>query len=98
MKPTMATVKSFIKKNDGKLFINCKSSFDGMVDCVMPCEDGGFKPVQKDERGFYENTKGISGAWFVRNSQDFIKTYDADKFKGFKISNCCGSFILAVNL
>lgn len=33
-KITKSTFKSFIRKNDGKLFIQCVSSFDGMTDCV----------------------------------------------------------------
>ena len=33
-KATIATLKSFIKKNQGKLYIKKKSSFDGMTDCA----------------------------------------------------------------
>ena len=43
---TLATVKSFMKKNEGKLFVKAKSSFDGMVDCVMPIEGSSFKQAQ----------------------------------------------------
>ena len=96
MKTTLATIKSFVRKNEGNLFINCKSSFDGMVDCVMPV-NGGFAKATKDNDSFYNaHTLGIKGTWFVGGSRDYFREYDADGMKGFEISNCCGHFILAV--
>lgn len=47
-KITKATVKSFIKKNEGNLYIRVKSSFDGMTDCVQQLE-GGFRETKKPE-------------------------------------------------
>jgi len=46
---TLATFKSFMKKNEGKLFIQCISSFDGMTDCVeyAPKSARVFKPIEK---------------------------------------------------
>ena len=61
-KATMATVKLFIRKNAGNLFITTHSKFDGMVDCVMPCEDSQFHPVKYaiDVGGYCaERTLGI---------------------------------------
>lgn len=93
-KITLATVKSFINKNNGNIYINVTSSFDGMQDCVMPCQDGFIKA--QNESGNSENTYGIAGAWFVGQSRDRFEAHDCETFTGFKVSNACGSFVLAV--
>ena len=92
---TLATIKSFIKKNKNTLHINCRSSFDGMVDCVMPCSNGTFSPIQETEDNI-RNSLGIAGAWFVTRSRDYFEVFDANGFTGYEITNCCGSFTLAV--
>ena len=72
--PTLATIKSFIRKNPA-LYIKNLSNFDGMVDCVMPCDDQGFRPVSAPEQGYnHENKLGIRGAWFVFGGRDRIYT------------------------
>lgn len=91
----MATIKSWVKKSSGKIYIKNESSFDGMVDCVMPVRDSSFQLANNTERNI-ENTLGINGAWFVRQSDDFLKEYENDVYKGYSVSNCCGSFILAI--
>ena len=91
-KITKATIKSFIKKNEGKLFIKKLSSFDGMQDCVMPDNDS-FSQVQKT-RFHIPHTLGIKKAWFVGG--EHYTEYKDDTFAGYKVYNCCGSFILAV--
>lgn len=92
---TLATVKSFIKKNEGKLFVNPKSHFDGMVDCVMPNENSGFKPAQPSYTP-RENNFNMQGVWFVFGGGDSYTPYDDGKFQGFDVYNCCGNFIIAV--
>lgn len=49
-KITKATFKSFVKKNEGKAFIQFVGSFDGMSDCVeyTPAAQRKFVPLQKD--------------------------------------------------
>ena len=97
--PTMATIKSFIKKNDGKLFIKNLSDFDGMVDCVMPCNDKGFRVATKPEQGRnHENCLNIRGAWFVLGGGDRVYEFSDGQFEGFEIYNCCGNFILAIEV
>lgn len=103
-KITMATVKSFVKHSD-KLFVEKKSRFDGMVDCVMSCEDSELKEISK------EDALGSNGAWVVGSSRDYFnykemelpKTFintsgkliqESVKYVGIKISNSCGSAIL----
>jgi len=94
-KATMATVKSFIRKNEGRIYIDVKSSFDGMSDCVEQHKDRGFFLAHKADSNHGHNF-GIQGAWFVGSSRDSItrieKDIDADLAEGFHIYNCCGSF------
>ena len=101
-KATMATVKSFLKKNKGKIFINRTSKFDGMFDLVMPCVGENFTLAVEDgysiEDALYRRTLGISGAWFVGGSRDSIMPFERNGFRGFQIFNSCGSFDLAVKI
>lgn len=93
-KTTMATIKSFIKreKSAGRLFINVKSSFDGMIDCVALCNNG-FTPITSIKECIHN--QGIAGAWLVGSGRDYFEDYSDETFIGYRISNCCGSFILA---
>lgn len=95
-KITLATIKSFTRrqKRAGNLHINLLSSFDGMVDCVMPLQDG-FQPVEYTDKPS-NNNLGVSGAWVVGQSRDSFEEYADEKCIGYKIYNCCGSFILAM--
>lgn len=97
-KTTRATIKSFIKKNKAALFIKYKSNFDGMTDCVMPTGQNSFEAAQ-DTTSHIDNTLGIKGAWFVGGaggSKDWFKPFNVDGFTGYSVSNCCGSFVIAV--
>lgn len=98
-KITRSTIKSFINREmkNGNLYINNKSSFDVMVDCVMPIE-GGFTKVEPCTRHENANkyTLGIKGAWFVGSSRDYFTPWADDNFIGYEVYNCCGSFILAM--
>ena len=99
-KITLATVKSFVKKNSENLFINVESKFCGMNDCVMP-ERNGFTKTQPSRQGVFvgsvDHTLGIDGAWFVGSSRDYFRPFENDNLKGYEIYNCCGSFTLAVS-
>lgn len=92
-KITLATIKSFIKKNRNGLFINVKSDFNGMTDCVEDVK-GGFKKITPSTNENKYNL-GISGAWFVGGSRDYFTAYSDDFMVGYEIYNSCGSFILA---
>ncbi len=95
-KPTMTTVKSFVKKNQGNLFINIKSSFNGMVDGCDYHKGSQFQKAEHKESNF-DNTLGINGAWFVRGrSGDLITPFDNGEYVGFDIYNCCGTFVIAI--
>jgi hypothetical protein len=92
-KITRATLKSFLKKNDGKIYIELKSSFDGMTDCVMPCDCGipGLLPAERDTE-FSENRLGYKHIWLVGHSNDYFSPFENNIFYGIRVSNCCGSF------
>ncbi len=92
-KITLATIKSFIKKTPD-LHISIQSHFDGMQDCVTSSIDKSFALAQRDAK-FIENTMGIHGAWFVKGSRDYFSEYKDDKFFGYTVSNCCGTFVIA---
>jgi len=94
MKTTKSTIKSFINKNIDNLFINVKSSFDGMTDCCESLHEG-FKKVSKSDS--YERWNlGIEDAWFVGQSRDYFTSYETDTLTGYEVSNCCGHFIIAI--
>ena len=96
-KVTLATVKSFIRKNRPNLLIRCKSRFDGMIDGLSSDCDSGFSPAKSDPAAFYQDrTQGIAGAWFVGQSRDYFSAYSKDGLVGYEVYNACGSFILAV--
>ena len=94
-KITLATVKSFLKKNEGKIYISQKSDFDGMQDCVVPVRDKSFTLAQAPSNPM-KNNLGIRGAWFVFGSADSFSLYDDGEYYGFDVYNCCGNFIVAI--
>jgi hypothetical protein len=97
-KITLATVKSFIKNNRKALYINVKSSFDGMTDGIERRNEG-FVPATTDtDPHTQEHSLGIKGAWFVGSSRDYFTAYDSigGDMTGIEVSNSCGSFVLAV--
>jgi hypothetical protein len=99
-KPTLATLKSFIRKNEANLMIRCDRSFDGMTDCVEMSENPQFRSLVKlNNDSQSEHSLGFghgSGVWLVGGSRDYIKSYSENGMTGFEVYNCCGSFVLAV--
>ena len=93
---TLATLKSFVKNNESKLYLNIRSDFDGMIDGMRYLNDG-FKPAEKDSDPDHHNL-GIRGLWLVCSSRDYFRPYDDGKFKGIEISNCCQHSFLAIKL
>ena len=93
-KITKATFKSFLRKNTENLFIQCRSSFDGMYDSVMPVDNPQFVPAIKADR-FHENNCGVEGVWLVGQSGNSFHKYEKDGYSGIAVHNCCGSFIVA---
>lgn len=98
-KITLATIKTFIAREakNGNLYIKRQSSFDGMQDMVASIDNPEFKKVSIDPKYYaQENTFGIPGAWFVKQSRDYFTPFSDQNFIGYEISNCCGSFVVAM--
>ena len=98
MKPTRATVKKFVKTWNGNLLISTKSSFDGMTDCVQQCPDRGFTSIRAPLNSHPEHDLGIAGFWFVGGGRDYIENLKLPGYLGYSVSNCCGSFEIAVRM
>lgn len=94
---TKSTFKAFLKKNQGKLLINKRSQFDGMIDGVEYNRDSKFVPCVPAEH-VCDNNLGIQGVWLVNGSRDSFTAYDDGVFQGIYVYNCCGSFIVAVKV
>ena len=104
----MATIKSFIRKNEGNLFIKRESSFDGNTDGIETNHNAAYRPLVKVARdparpfvSTTDNTLGYgvgSGVWIVGDSRDYFKPISEDGFEGYEVYNCCGSFVIAVKL
>ena len=88
-KITLATLKSFIRKNADSLFCKTRSRFDGMTDSIEQVEDffGRVSP---------EKAIGLQGVYIVGSSRDRFRHFEDESFVGIEVSNCCGRGILAV--
>ena len=72
------------------------SRFDGMVDCVMPNSEANFSKVDPTKLDFSKPDFGLEGFWHVGQSSDYFEFFQENNMTGFKVSNCCGSSILAI--
>ena len=94
-KATIATVKSFIKKNRAALLVRVGSRFDPMTDCVQSASGATFAPAS-DSIHPCENNAGVSGVWFVGRSRDYVQRFQSGAIIGFEVSNSCGHWVVAV--
>lgn len=92
---TIATVKSFIKKNIDNLMIDVRSTFNGCTDSVEQCSKGFNKAIKTEEH--IDHTQGVEGAWFVGSSRDYFKPFETETMIGYEVTNSCGRFVIAVN-
>jgi hypothetical protein len=93
-KITLATVKSFIKKNSTNLYLMRHHKFDGSYDGIRfdpnpAFEQVNYNPVSDAHR------LGIDGAWFTFGGNHFTP-YDDGVYTGFDVYNCCGNFVIAI--
>lgn len=95
-KITLATLKSFAKRNENKIFSKEKSSFSGMTDCVESVNGNwkNSKITESNENQFYQT--GISGIYTVGRSCDYFTIYEDNIYFGIEVYNCCGTTILAI--
>lgn len=99
-KVTRSTLKSFLKKNAGNLYVSEHSRFDGMTDCVERSESKFRRAVNQVFDPKQEYTLGISGIWTVGQSRDsFTAVTVVDQtgtYEGIYCYNCCGSWTVAI--
>jgi|WetSurMetagenome_2_1015567.scaffolds.fasta_scaffold264270_2 hypothetical protein len=93
-KITRATFKSFVKKNNEKLFIKIKGKFDSQYDCINERANCDFKKTETTQK-YLKNSLGVNGVWLVGGS-DYFTHYEDKGFTGIEVDNCCGNFILAI--
>ena len=93
-KITKATFKSFVRRNRDNLLISNKSDYSAMDDCVMPCS-GKFRVAEKSDRDA-DCSLGINGIWLVNGSRDWFTAFETEEMIGIEVSNCCGSFTVAI--
>ena len=92
-KITKATFKAFLRRNESKLLIKVGSNFDPSYDCVMPVADGFSAPREANYP--CENNLGLAGVWLVGGTRNYFTEYIKDGLVGIRVSNCCGSFVVA---
>jgi hypothetical protein len=91
-KITKATFKAFLRKN-APVLLKVGSTFDPMVDGVRPV-GGGFEVARKSEY-VSEHNQGLAGVWIVQGPRNYFSEYIKDGLVGIRVSNCCGSFVVA---
>ena len=102
MKTTKATIKSFIRKNSENLYINVKSSFDGMTD---GCEsrNGGFVKATMDNSN-KNNTLGVRGVrkkgekFMDEGVCNYCYMLFTHGFQGMKCNNCKKEFFISLDI
>lgn len=96
-KITRATFKSFVNKNRDKLLAKVNSSFDGMTDGIVYVKDAEYAPAKKANVDYAnENNLGFSAIWLVGSSRDYFTLIDNEKYFGYSVYNCCGSFEVVI--
>ena len=90
-KTTLATVKSFIRKNTEQLHIKKIKVHDSIS---LLYEAHPFAPVVFNTHA-YEHRLGIEGVWFTFGG-NVCTPYEDGEYKGFDVHNSCGHFVIAV--
>jgi len=96
-KITLATLKSFAKRNEGKIYAKTINEFDGMTDCVEDSKNAKWREAKITEKKGYFRT-GIQGIYTVGSSRDYFTLYKDGEYAGIEVNNCCGASILAVKI
>jgi hypothetical protein len=94
-KITLASFKSFVRKNAGRVMVQVRSRFDSSDDCVRCTQEDTFTEALRSDR-FDAHNLGISGIWLVLGGRDYFTPYSDEQNEGIRVWNCCGSFVLAV--
>lgn len=96
-KTTLATIKSFIRRNLADLHIMTTSRFDGMTDCVEQTENPQIRTADVSKFNPADSSQmGIPGVWFVGGSRDYFNAVTTHGFIGYEVSNCCGTWMILI--
>lgn len=89
---TAITVRSFVKRNEGKIFIKKTAEFDGMTDCVEQIMDNWHEAEYclDIRRGI-----GLKGVYII-DGRTYYYAYEDSEFVGYRYSNCVERGIIAV--
>ena len=89
---TAITVRSFVKRNEGKVFIKKTAEFDGMTDCVEQIVDNWHEAdyCLDIRRGI-----GLQGVYII-DGRTYYYPYEDSEFVGYRYSNCVESGMIAV--
>ncbi len=94
-KITLATLKAFAKRNEGKIYAKTETEFNSMVDGVEKSPHSEWKKAElTEEKGHYKT--GIQGVYTVGFSRDYFSLYEDNEYEGIEVNNCCGVTILAI--
>ena len=106
-KITIATVKSFIRRNRSTLLVRVTSAFDGRQDGVRDHVASDFAPAMCRETYCHETGRyvpaaadskdslGIMGVWFT--GRDSCRRIETDTVRGYEVYNCCGTWSVGVS-
>ena len=109
---TIATVKSFIRRNRAALFVREQSCFDAMQDMVTNSYRNEFAPAAPRQNQIYCDGWDSLPPKYINVSEDHPTTlglvgvwfcggdlcekFENDDFTGYKVYNCCGTWFVAV--
>jgi len=83
-KITKATIKSFLRKNQGKVYCQTLSYFDGQIDGTTYCKESEWKLTDKADAAMID---------IMRN---YFSPYEDKDYIGYNVYNCCGNYNIAI--
>jgi hypothetical protein len=92
---TLATIKSFIRKNKENLFIRTTRSYDLIESFSKTSDNLNFRPIESTDLSI-QYTLGIKDVWIAGQGRDGFLAYENDKYIGYDIYNVCHAFNLVI--
>lgn len=96
-----ANFKSFVKKQAPVLYIKQYSKFDGMIDGTSYNQSPVFEKVNSYVIQSYRDIviRGDNGVLgMVFRDGNLFSEYNDGQFEGIEVYNCCGNFVVGVQL
>ena len=95
-KITMATFKSFLRRNQGQILVKFLSHFDPMTDGTEFSKENEFHEPVASRNVHFDHSHGINGVWTVGRGRDYFQRFDDGQHEGIECSNSCGNWIVAI--